>query len=126
MAAAISPATGGATASAGLRGLGRAALLLLCRPDGLRGADPGPAARAEAGGLRCRAARGHPHDLARSPWSGEGHRKVWARLRVLDGIRVGRKRVLRLMREHALLSPHRARSGRPTTTTAASSPTRRT
>lgn len=48
-------------------------------------------------------------DLARSPWSGEGHRKVWARLRVLDGIRVARKRVLRLMRENALLSPHRAR-----------------
>ena len=48
-------------------------------------------------------------DLARSPWSGEGHRKVWARLRALDGIRVSRKRVLRLMREHALLSPHRAR-----------------
>jgi putative transposase len=36
-----------------------------------------------------------------------GHRKVWARLRVLDGIRVARKRVLRLMRENALLSPHR-------------------
>jgi putative transposase len=48
-------------------------------------------------------------DLARSPWTGEGHRKVWARLRVIDGIRVARKRVLRLMREHALLSPHRAR-----------------
>src|SRR3712207_1519010 len=48
-------------------------------------------------------------DLARSPWTGEGHRKVWARLRTLDGIRVSRKRVLRLMREHALLSPHRAR-----------------
>ena len=48
-------------------------------------------------------------DLARSPWSGEGHRKVWARLRVLDGLRVSRKRVLRLMRENALLSPHRAR-----------------
>jgi len=48
-------------------------------------------------------------DLARSPWSGEGHRKVWARLRVQDGLRVARKRVLRLMREHALLSPHRAR-----------------
>ncbi|MBV8614195.1 MAG: IS3 family transposase [Acetobacteraceae bacterium] len=47
-------------------------------------------------------------DLARSPWTGEGHRKVWARLRALDGIRVARKRVLRLMREHALLSPHRA------------------
>ena len=45
-------------------------------------------------------------DLARSPWTGEGHRKVWARLRTLDGIRVSRKRVLRLMRQHALLSPH--------------------
>ena len=51
-------------------------------------------------------------DLARSPWTGEGHRKVWARLRVIDGIRVSRKRVLRLMREHALLSPHRARPRR--------------
>ena len=48
-------------------------------------------------------------DLARSPWTGEGHRKVWARLRAMDGIRVSRKRVLRLMREHRLLSPHRAR-----------------
>jgi len=48
-------------------------------------------------------------DLARSPWTGEGHRKVWARLRVRDGIRVSRKRVLRLMRENALLSPHRTR-----------------
>jgi putative transposase len=47
-------------------------------------------------------------DLARSPWTGEGHRKVWARLRALDGVRVSRKRVLRLMREHTLLSPHRA------------------
>jgi putative transposase len=47
-------------------------------------------------------------DLARSPWTGEGHRKVWARLRAMDGIRVSRKRVLRLMREHALLSPHRS------------------
>jgi len=53
-------------------------------------------------------------DLARSPWTGEGHRKVWARLRAMDGIRVSRKRVLRLMREHSLLSPHRARS-RPET-----------
>ena len=30
-------------------------------------------------------------DLARSPWTGEGHRKVWARLRVIDAIRVARK-----------------------------------
>lgn len=49
-------------------------------------------------------------DLARSPWIGEGHRKVWARLRVIDAMRVARKRVLRLMREHSLLSPHRART----------------
>lgn len=48
-------------------------------------------------------------DLARSPWSGEGHRKVWARLRIVDGLRVARKRVLRLMRENTLLSPHRTR-----------------
>ena len=39
---------------------------------------------------------------------------MWARLRALDGIRVSRKRVLRLMRQHALLSPHRART-RPET-----------
>jgi len=48
-------------------------------------------------------------DLETSPWTGEGHRKVWARLRVRDGIRVSRKRLLLLMRENALLSPHRAR-----------------
>jgi transposase InsO family protein len=54
-------------------------------------------------------------DLARSPWTGEGHRKVWARLRVIDGIRVSRKRVLGLMREHALLSPQRARRRGETT-----------
>ena len=34
---------------------------------------------------------------------------MWARLRAIDGIRVSRRRVLRLMREHALLSPHRGR-----------------
>jgi putative transposase len=46
-------------------------------------------------------------DLDRSPWTGEGHRKVWARLRVIDGVRVSRTRVLRLMGENGLLSPHR-------------------
>src|SRR5437660_4071230 len=49
-------------------------------------------------------------DLARSPWHGEGHRKIWARLRVMDSIRVARKRVLRLVRETALLWPHRGRT----------------
>jgi transposase InsO family protein len=47
------------------------------------------------------------HDLATSPFTGEGHRKVWARLRIRDGVRISRKRVLRLMRENHLLSPHR-------------------
>jgi len=50
-------------------------------------------------------------DLAASPFLGEGHRKVWARLRILRGIRASRMRVLRLMREHHLLSPHRSRQG---------------
>jgi len=50
-------------------------------------------------------------DLAASPFLGEGHRKVWARLRILRGIRVSRMRVLRLMREHHLLSPYRTRQG---------------
>ena len=48
-------------------------------------------------------------DLEASPWEGEGHRKVWARFRVCRGIRVARKRVLRVMRENNLLSPHRCR-----------------
>jgi putative transposase len=48
-------------------------------------------------------------DLAASPFQGEGHRKVWARLRIQKGIRVARKRVLRLMRDNNLLSPHRGR-----------------
>lgn len=43
-------------------------------------------------------------DLAESPFVGEGHRKVWARLR-RKGIRTSRKRVLRLMREAGLLAP---------------------
>ena len=50
-------------------------------------------------------------DLAASPFVGEGHRKPWARLR-LAGIRVSRTRVLRLMRENQLLSPHRRPQGK--------------
>jgi transposase InsO family protein len=44
--------------------------------------------------------------LAASPFLGEGHRKVWARLRHA-GVRTSRRRVLRLMREHGLLAPAR-------------------
>jgi len=42
--------------------------------------------------------------LADSPFVGEGHRKVWARLR-RRGVRTSRKRVLRLTREAGLLAP---------------------
>src|SRR4051812_9485179 len=44
--------------------------------------------------------------LTASPFHGEGHRKVWARLRVA-GVRTSKRRVLRLMREHDLLAPTR-------------------
>jgi putative transposase len=48
--------------------------------------------------------------LAASPFHGEGHRKVWARLR-FAGVRTSKRRVLRLMRAHDLLAPGRV--GRP-------------
>jgi hypothetical protein len=48
--------------------------------------------------------------LTDSPFHGEGHRKLWARLR-FSGIRTSRRRVLRLMRAYGLLAPQRA--GRP-------------
>ena len=44
--------------------------------------------------------------LSGSPFHGEGHRKVWARLRI-GGIRTSLRRVLRLMRENDLLAPGR-------------------
>lgn len=44
--------------------------------------------------------------LAASPFLGEGHRKVWARLRA-QGIRTSKPRVLRLMRQANLLAPSR-------------------
>jgi putative transposase len=44
--------------------------------------------------------------LAASPFLGEGHRKVWARLR-WQGVRTSKARVLRLMREAQLLAPTR-------------------
>jgi putative transposase len=49
--------------------------------------------------------------LAASPFHGEGHRKVWARLRYA-GTRTSLRRVLRLMREHDLLAPGRVGSPR--------------
>jgi len=48
--------------------------------------------------------------LAASPFHGEGHRKVWARLRHA-GVRTSKRRVLRLMGENDLLAP--CRTGAP-------------
>ena len=44
--------------------------------------------------------------LAQPVLTGEGYRKIWARLR-LKGVRTSKDRVLRLLREHQLLSPSR-------------------
>ena len=44
--------------------------------------------------------------LTASLFHGEGHRKIWARLRVQD-VRTSKPRVLRLLRENQLLSPQR-------------------
>ena len=60
--------------------------------------------------------------LTGSPFHGEGHRKLWARLR-FAGIRTSRRRVLRLTREHGLLAHQRAGHPRgPKATTARSRP----
>ena len=53
--------------------------------------------------------------IAKSKFTGEGHRKVWARLRRNHGISVGRNRVLRIMRTAKILSPHRCLQGKAKT-----------
>ena len=45
-------------------------------------------------------------EIAVSPFTGEGHRKFWAHLRVA-GVRTSKTRVLRLMREAQLPAPQR-------------------
>lgn len=46
-------------------------------------------------------------DIKKSYFQGEGHRKIHARLRRSNDLQIGRNRVLRVMREHKLLSPYR-------------------
>lgn len=46
-------------------------------------------------------------DIEQTPFKGEGHRKIHARLK-RGSVKVGRNRVLRVMRNHQLLSPHRS------------------
>ena len=45
--------------------------------------------------------------IAESPFHGEGHRKIWARLRTLKAVRTSMRRVLRVMRGAELLAPAR-------------------
>ena len=78
------------------------------RQEGEEPARPGPQPKVSDAELLA----GIEADLKRSPFIGEGHRKVHARLRILDDIRVSRKRALRVMRENSLLSPHRVRQGK--------------
>jgi putative transposase len=44
--------------------------------------------------------------IAASPFSGEGYRKIWARLRA-QGVRTAARRVRRVMKENDLLAPQR-------------------
>ena len=114
MAAATSPSTGqayGVKRVCAIWGVARSSFydarrheVQTERPAGRRGPKPALSDEDLLAAIR--------RDLARSPWAGEGHRKVWARLRVIDGIRVSRTRVLRIMGENHLLSPHR-RPSRP-------------
>jgi transposase InsO family protein len=45
--------------------------------------------------------------IAESPFHGEGHRKIWARLRAVKQVRTSKRRVLRVMRAAGLLAPAR-------------------
>lgn len=45
--------------------------------------------------------------IAESPFTGEGHRKIWARLRAVKQVRTSKRRVLRVMRAAGLLAPAR-------------------
>ena len=108
----------------GLPDLGPAALLLLCRappppasPSARRGPKPSIGDEALLAAIHA--------DLERSPWTGEGHRRSGPGC-VRSMACGSRKRLLRLMREHGLLSPHRARTAPTRRTIGGSSPRRRT
>lgn len=47
-------------------------------------------------------------DIATTPFKGEGHKKIHARLKK-QGVAISRNRVLKLMKQNKLLSPHRRR-----------------
>ena len=89
MAAATSPATGqayGVKRVCTIWGVARSSFYDArhqdARPPGRPAGRPGPKPALSDAELLTAIRR----DLARSPWTGEGHRKVWARLRI-QGVR---------------------------------------
>ena len=109
MSRTVSPSTAkpyGIERVARLWGVARATVYRHRRPAGGERRRPGP-----VGPMPDAALVGEIRKLLKdSPFHGEGHRKLWARLR-FAGIRTGRRRVLRLVREHGLLAHQRP--GRP-------------
>ena len=105
----VSPSTArmyGIERVARLWGVSRATVYRHRRPDQGERRRPGP-----KGAMPDEALVGEIRGLLRdSPFHGEGHRKLWVRLR-FAGIRTSRRRVLRLAREHGLLAHQRV--GRP-------------
>jgi putative transposase len=102
----VSPSTAkpyGIERVARLWGVARATVYRHRRPAGGERRRPGP-----VGAMSDEALVGEIRKLLEgSPFHGEGHRKLWARLR-FAGVRTSRRRVLRLMREHGLLAHRRA------------------
>lgn len=52
------------------------------------------------------------HDINRSHFQGEGHRKIHARLKRFKKLDIGRNRVLKAMKKNNLLSPYRSCQGK--------------
>ena len=106
----VAPATGrtyGLARMARVWGVARATVYRQRRPTGEPARRPGPSGPMPGAALVEAIRAG----LAGSGFSGEGYRKVWARLR-FAGIRTSRRRVLRLMREHGLLAHQRLGAAR--------------
>lgn len=104
MSRTMSPATGktyGLKRVCNSWGIPRAAFYRQRAQDSKRKRGPKPAIEEESLLHKIR------EDINTSPFKGEGHRKIHARLK-RQSVKVGRNRVLRIMRQNQLLSPHRS------------------
>jgi len=113
MSQTVSPATGRAYGLARITRVWQLSRATVYRRRAATAAEPPPrpARRGPVGA--CSDAELLEHiraEVLGSRLHGEGYRKIWARLRHA-GIRTSARRVRRLMRQHALLAPHRV--GRP-------------